>query len=361
MIYVMNIYNAHYLLLLQSKIFTMKLLIKEFLEQGKEYAIIDVRTPAEFAQGHIPGAVNIPIFTDEERVIIGTLYKNSGKDTAVLQGLKLVGPKMYDFVIEAKKVAVNKKVLVHCWRGGMRSASMAWLFQTAGLTADILTDGYKAYRRYIRESLNREQKIHILGGMTGSNKTDILKEMRKLGVQMIDLEGEARHRGSSFGQIGLEPQPTNEQFENNIAEKWLKLNQKEVLWLEDESRTMGRVRVPEEMFARIRKSPLFILQKTKEMRIQHLVEEYAILDINELKNSVERIAKRIGGLNLKNSLEALNNRDFAKVADITLEYYDKTYSFGIEKRKDVKKIFVESNTADPVENARMILEINDFD
>ncbi len=339
----------------------MKLPIKEFLEQGKEYAIIDVRTPAEFEQGHIPGAINIPIFTDEERVIVGTLYKNSGKDTAVLQGLKLVGPKMYDFVIAAKKVAVKKKVLVHCWRGGMRSASMAWLFKTAGLTADVLTDGYKAYRGYIRKSLIREQKIHILGGMTGSNKTDILKEMKKLGVQMIDLEGEARHRGSSFGQIGLKPQHTNEQFENNIAEKWLELDQKEVLWLEDESRAMGRNRIPDEMFARIRKSPLIIIQKTKEMRIQHLVEEYAILDINELKNAIERIAKRIGGLNLNNALEALENKDFAMVADITLSYYDKTYSYGIEQRKDIKKIFVESNTADPIENAKMILAIKDFD
>ena len=337
----------------------MKLTIENFLEKSESLTIIDVRTPAEFEQGHIPGAVNIPLFSNDERVIIGTLYKKNGKDKAVLEGLKIVGPKMYDFVVAAKKVAVKKEILVHCWRGGMRSASMAWLFETAGLKADTLEGGYKAYRGYNREALNRTQKIHILGGMTGSNKTDILLEMKKMGAQVIDLEGEARHRGSSFGQIGLEPQPTNEQFENNIAKLWLELNPEEVLWLEDESKAMGRVRIVDEMFNLIRKSPLFILQKTKEMRIQHLVDEYADLDVEELKNAVLRIERRIGGQNLKLALEALDNKDFADVANLTLNYYDKTYTYGIEKREEVEKIYMDSNTADPIANAEMILEVSE--
>ena len=337
----------------------MQLEIENFLEKSESLTIIDVRTPAEFEQGHIPGAVNIPLFSNEERVIIGTLYKKRCKDKAVLEGLKIVGPKMYDYVVQAKKHAVDGEILLHCWRGGMRSGSMAWLFNTAGLKATTLVGGYKAYRAYIRKALTRNQKIHILGGMTGSNKTDILLEMKRMGAQVIDLEGEARHRGSSFGQIGLEPQPTNEQFENNIAKLWLELDTEEVLWLEDESKAMGRVRIVDEMFALIRKSPLFVLQKSKEMRIQHLVGEYADLDVVELENAIRRIERRIGGQNLKLAIDALHNKDFAEVANLTLNYYDKTYTYGIEQRKEVEKIFMESNTPDPIENAKMILGVSE--
>ncbi|MCK5847476.1 MAG: tRNA 2-selenouridine(34) synthase MnmH [Bacteroidales bacterium] len=336
----------------------MKIDIIDFIELGNKLPIIDVRTPAEFEQGHIPDAINIPLFSNDERAVVGTLYKKRGKDKAVLEGLKIVGPKMYDFVVAAKKASVEGKVLLHCWRGGMRSASMAWLFETAGLKADTLEGGYKAYRSYIRKALSRNQKINILGGMTGSNKTDILLEMQKMGEQVIDLEGEARHRGSSFGQIGLEPQPTNEQFENNIAKLWLNLDPSKTLWLEDESRVMGRVRITEDMFDLIRISPLYILEKTKQMRIQHLVNEYANLDVDELENAIKRIEKRIGGLKLKLAIDALHNRDFAEVANITLDYYDKTYTYGIDQRTEVEKILIESNTADPIENANMILEIS---
>jgi len=336
----------------------MKLEIEDFLEKSKELSIIDVRTSAEFEQGHIPGAINIPLFTNEERAIVGTIYKKKTKKLAVLEGLKFVGPKMYDFAVKAQKLAKDNKILVHCWRGGMRSASMAWLFETTGLQADTLEGGYKAYRSFIRKALSRNQKIHVLGGMTGSNKTDILKVMMEMGEQVIDLEGEARHRGSSFGQIGLEPQPTNEQFENNIAKLWLELDPEKVLWLEDESRAMGRVRIVEDMFDLIRKSPLIILQKTKQMRINHLVDEYAELDKGELENAIKRIEKRIGGLNLKMALEALRNDDFAEVANLTLNYYDKTYTYGIEQRTEVEKIYIVSNTSDPVENAKLILELS---
>jgi len=336
----------------------MKLEIEDFLEKSKELSIIDVRTSAEFEQGHIPGAINIPLFTNDERAIVGTIYKKKTKKLAVLEGLKFVGPKMYDFAVKAQKLAKDNRILVHCWRGGMRSASMAWLFETSGLQADTLEGGYKAYRSFIRKALSRNQKIHVLGGMTGSNKTDILKVMMEMGEQVIDLEGEARHRGSSFGQIGLEPQPTNEQFENNIAKLWLELDPEKVLWLEDESRAMGRVRIVEDMFDLIRKSPLIILQKTKQMRINHLVDEYAELDKGELENAIKRIEKRIGGLNLKMALEALRNDDFAEVANLTLNYYDKTYTYGIEQRTEVEKIYIVSNTSDPVENAKLILELS---
>jgi tRNA 2-selenouridine synthase len=335
----------------------MQLQPSDFLNLAKELPILDVRTPAEFAQGHIPGAHNLPLFTNGERAVVGTIYKKVGKEEAVLEGLKIVGPKMASFVVEAKSLAYQKQVLVHCWRGGMRSGSMAWLLNTAGLTAHTLVGGYKAYRAYIRGTFLRPQKIYILGGMTGSNKTYVLKEMHKLGAQFIDIEEIAQHRGSSYGQIGMKAQPTNEQFENDVAAQWLQQSQDEVLWLEDESKAIGAVRIVDELFQRMRTAPLFILHKSKELRIRHLLDEYANLDKELLRQALLRIEKRIGGNNLNPALEALEHDDFKTVADISLFYYDKTYQYGIQSRADVPKVNIETELYNPAALAQLVLEM----
>ena len=329
--------------------------IEEFLALGEKYPIVDVRTPAEFEQGHIPGAYNIPLFSNEQRVVVGTLYKNHGKQTATIKGLEFVGPNMAVFAKRARKLAVDGKILVHCWRGGMRSASMAWLFKTIGLDAETLVGGYKAYRTYIRASFATERKLLILGGLTGSGKTDILKEMEKMGEQFLDLEGVAHHRGSSFGQIGQGVQPSNEQFENNLAVDWLAMDPKKIIWLEDESKPMGRVRIMDDFYALMRNTPLVVVEMPRELRVPRLVDDYASLDIKLLEEATQRIGKRIGGQNLKDALTALHDGDFAKVANITLDYYDKTYSYGIEQREDVKKVYVSTESADPKYNAELIL------
>jgi len=330
--------------------------VKEFLALGEQYPIVDVRTPAEFEQGHIPGAYNIPLFSNEERAVVGTLYKNHGKQTATIKGLEFVGPNMAVFAKRARKLAVDEKILVHCWRGGMRSASMAWLFKTIGLDADTLVGGYKAYRKYIRSSFELDRKLLILGGLTGSGKTDVLKELEKMGEQFLDLEGVAHHRGSSFGQIGQGEQPSNEQFENNLAADWLAMDPERLIWIEDESKPMGRVRIMDDFYKRMRKTPLIVLQMPRELRVVRLVKDYASLDLKLLEEAIQRIGKRIGGQNVKESIEALHTGDFAKVANITLNYYDKTYNYGIEQRQDVNKIFVPTTSADPKVNAQLIME-----
>ena len=330
--------------------------IEDFLRLGEKLPIIDVRTPAEFEQGHIPGAYNIPIFSNEERAIVGTLYKKQGKDAAVIKGLEFIGPNMAKRAKQAKKLAVDGKVLVHCWRGGMRSASMAWLFNTVGLEAETLVGGYKAYRGYIRSSFEFPRKLVILGGLTGSGKTDILKELQKAGEQFVDLEGIAHHRGSSFGQIGQGEQPTNEQFENRLAKVWLAQDPEEIIWLEDESKPMGTVRLMDNLYSIMRKTPLVIIEVDRNIRVERLVVDYAHLDIDELESAINRIQKRIGGQNLKNAQAALQDGDFAQVAHITLDYYDKTYNYGIESRKEVKKVYVSTDTGDTAFNAKLILE-----
>jgi tRNA 2-selenouridine synthase len=198
--------------------------ITDFMALSQGHLTIDVRSPKEFTKGHIPHAVNLPLFNDEERAKIGTLYKQKGKNNAIETGLEIVGPKMADFVRFVKPLAKESKIFVHCWRGGMRSGSMAWLFDTMGYEVFTLKDGYKAYRRQVLEGLGRKARYIIVGGRTGCGKTEILHKLREYGEQILDLEKLANHKGSAFGALGEAPQQGTEQFENNLHFEMSKLD-----------------------------------------------------------------------------------------------------------------------------------------
>ncbi|HFB61833.1 MAG TPA: tRNA 2-selenouridine(34) synthase MnmH, partial [Bacteroidetes bacterium] len=277
----------------------VQLPIEKFLPLTDSLPLVDVRSPAEFAQGHIPGAVNIPLFNNDERAIVGIGYKNGGKEHAVQLGLEIVGPKLAGFVKQAKRLAPQKEILVHCWRGGMRSGSMAWLFETAGLKATTLEGGYKAYRRFIRQQFSRPVKMRVLGGFTGSGKTDILKILGKQGEQFLDIEAIAHHKGSVFGPLGQKPQPTNEQFENNLADAWRKFDFSKPVWVEDESRQLGKCVLPDPLFLQIRNAPLIKILVPKPEREKRLVKEYGPFKKEELAAQLIKIRERLGGQYLK--------------------------------------------------------------
>ncbi|WP_421921097.1 tRNA 2-selenouridine(34) synthase MnmH [Marinifilum sp.] len=328
---------------------------KEFLEMGKSIPIIDVRTPAEFKEGHIPGAFNIPIFTNEERVLVGTKYKRESKDAAVLLGLELVGSKLTSFVNAAMEYAVQKEIMVHCWRGGMRSGSMAWLFETAGCKVYVLEGGYKAYRRYIRQQFTEKSELLVLGGMTGSGKTAVLHEMKKLGAQILDLEGIAHHKGSVFGSLGQLEQPSNENFENLLANVWLDLDPNQAIWIEDESKSIGSVWINDALFRRMRQSDVIQIQVPKSERIKRLVKEYACFDAEVLAQMILKIGKRLGGQNVTLATESLVKGDYATAANISLNYYDKAYKHGLSKREGQTIHYLELDKDDPKENAKKVI------
>ena len=330
--------------------------IEKFLPLTDTLPLVDVRSPAEFAQGHIPGAVNIPRFNNDERAIVGIGYKNGGKEHAVRLGLEIVGPKLADFVKQAKKMAPKKKILVHCWRGGMRSESMAWLFETAGMKAYTLESGYKAYRRYIRQQFAHPVKMWVLGGYTGSGKTDILKIIAKNGGQFLDIEAVAHHKGSVFGPLGQLPQPSNEQFENNLADAWRKFDFSKTVWVEDESRQLGKCVLPDPLFFHVRRAPLIKIIVPKPEREKQLVKEYGRFKKEELREQLVKIRERLGGQYLKEALKALENGDLQTVAGLALRYYDKAYAHGASQRPQENIFELKLEKDKPEENAQKILD-----
>lgn len=329
---------------------------QEFLSQASGRPLVDVRSPSEFAQGHIPGAINLPLFTDEDRARVGTVYKKVGRSEAIDLGLDIVGPRMSGFVQAARVFAPAKQVFVHCWRGGMRSASMSWLLETAGFRTHVLKGGYKAYRNYIRENLVTGKKFIILGGLTGSGKTLWLKKLAECGEPVVDLERLANHRGSVFGGIGLGIQPTNEQFENNLFRDLQSFQPGQVIWLEDESRQIGRIFMPEPVFLAMTASPLIRIKVHEKLRIKVILDEYGGLDPGKLAASVQQISKRLGGLVTSQCLELIENGDLSGVIRLLLPYYDKTYSHSLQLRNRQKVADLDLVDCEPEKYAGKLIE-----
>lgn len=315
--------------------------------------VIDVRSPGEFARGRIPGAVNMPLFSDAERAVVGTLYKQHGRDAALLEGLRSVGPRLADLVEQARRIAPDGRVRVHCWRGGERSASVAWLLDKAGF-ADVRTlrGGYKAFRGSVLASLSRPVPLRVLGGFTGSGKTALLLAMRDAGGRVIDLEGLAAHRGSSFGTIGQATQPTTEHFENLLWHALHLLGTDRPIWVEDEGRTIGRVKLPDAFHASMREAPLHFVHVPAELRVQRLLSEYGQAPVEELEAAIQRIRKRLGPQHAKAALEALHRGDLHTVATVALRYYDRAYGHDLASRDPARVHHVQ----DPADDRHTLLQ-----
>jgi tRNA 2-selenouridine synthase len=307
----------------------------ELLTHIEGNPLIDVRTPAEFAAGHIPGAINIPLFSNEERAEVGTLYKQVSRPDAMLRALDIVGPKMSGFVTQVSELQFKDFLIVHCWRGGMRSSSFAWLMNTAGIPAVTVNGGYKGFRRFSASVINQDWKFKVITACTGSGKTELLLRLKDSGEQVVDLEGLAHHKGSVFGGLGHAPQPTTEQFENNLFWAMKDFGINKTVWLEDESMCIGHVFSPHSFYTRMHFSPLVKVDIPFEDRVNRLVNEYSQFSNEELAHSISKITKRLGGDNSKSALDSLSKGDYAEVTRILLRYYDKAYTRSIEERRSL--------------------------
>ncbi|ERM84908.1 hypothetical protein P872_22875 [Rhodonellum psychrophilum GCM71 = DSM 17998] len=305
--------------------------LSEFLKLRETLPILDARSESEFIQSHIPGALNLPILNDGEREIVGTLYKQEGNESAVLKGFELVGPRFHQIQKEVLLNYPDKKILLYCWRGGMRSQILSWLLGMVGFEVFRLKGGYKTYRTFTYERVRKPYNFIVLGGKTGTGKTVLLKALEDKGEQVVDLEGLAHHRGSSFGGIGQEKQPSVEQFENLLAERLIQLDQIHPIWIENESRNIGKVTLPDGIFQQILTAPIIKISKTEAERITHIEEEYASLPKEELKSAILRLSNKLGGLRTTEALEDLEMGRHRSWIENMLVYYDKTYGFDLNK------------------------------
>ncbi|MDG2220701.1 MAG: tRNA 2-selenouridine(34) synthase MnmH [Rubripirellula sp.] len=295
-------------------------------------SVVDVRSPGEYAQGHIPGAVSAPLFSDDERAIVGTLYKQQGRAVAIERGLEFATEKADALAEAIADAAGESPFVIHCWRGGMRSRGVARLCDQRNLKPQLLNGGYKSFRQAALKSFEQHRNIILLAGKTGTGKTILLQKLSDAGEQMIDLEGLAVHRGSVFGAIPGRDQPTTEQFENLLFPQWHQLDPLQPVWIEGENQAIGRVHVPQHLFEQMVTAPIALVEADRGSRIEFLLKDYEVVSDENLIDAVQRLKKRLGGLRLQQAIDAIHDGNRQEFANLTLDYYDKSYGKALQHR-----------------------------
>jgi tRNA 2-selenouridine synthase len=364
--------------------------IEEFLQESRNALVLDVRSPGEYNHAHIPGAISLPLFTDEERKVVGTEYKQVSRQAAIKIGLDYFGPKMRGMVEAVEKLIGNRQqaidedsacplpvancIFIYCWRGGMRSGAVAWLLNLYGFNVTVLAGGYKAFRNWVIQTNNAPYQLRLIGGYTGSGKTLLLNELNKKGEQVVNLEELARHKGSAFGNIGMPQQPSQEMFENLLSFELKKVNGEWPMmknsttehlltthhspltfWIEDESQRIGQINIPNAFWQTMRNSPICFLDVPFEERLQNLVTEYGQLDKEKMMAAIQRISKRLGPLETKTSVQFLQNNEVKECFRILLHYYDKQYSKGLHNRENLTSLLTKISCEKvSVDNAALV-------
>jgi tRNA 2-selenouridine synthase len=343
-----------------------KISISEFITLSAHHLVFDVRSPEEYTHAHYPGAVSLPLFSDEERKVVGTAYKKQSKEMAIKLGLDFFGIKMRNMVEEVEKLCNriqpnDKKILVHCWRGGMRSAGVSWLLELYGYEVYIISGGYKSFRNWVLQQLTLSYKINVLGGYTGSAKTAVLKSIQAAQKNIIDLEAIANHKGSAFGGIGQQPQPTQEMFENKLAIELSNTTRTGIdtsFWIEDESQRIGSINIPHSFWNTMRASTLHFINIPFEERLNYIIKEYGELDKQSLIDATLRIQKRLGPNETKTTIQFIKDNNIREAFIILLQYYDKTYLQALNKRVEAgQKIENHSATNIDVEGNAKTLQL----
>ncbi|MBN2428679.1 MAG: tRNA 2-selenouridine(34) synthase MnmH [Deltaproteobacteria bacterium] len=314
--------------------FPIPLSLEQALQQRDQGALfVDVRTPAEFEEATIPGAVNIPLFSNEERARIGTVYKKSGAIPARVLGMEIVSPKIPDMVHQAISLPRNEKlpIIVFCWRGGMRSEAVAAFFNLAGLPARQLVGGHKGFRSHVVDFFSSGEwgRLFVLRGFTGVGKTRLLRHLAGEGYPIIDIEDLAGHRGSAFGALGKGSQPSQKAFEASLWNCLKKIPPGAWGLTEGESKNIGRLSLPERFFASLQNGPSLWLNASLDYRVKTILEEYPAL--GNMKASfvapIQALKRRLGQKVVDNLLDLLEGEEWERLArELMVGYYDPLYS-----------------------------------
>ena len=340
--------------------------IYSVLEKPDRFSeIVDVRSPGEFQDDHIPGAINLPVLSDEERSLVGTLYKQDS-----FEGKKLGAELICKNISKMFKTVLNSKnkdwqPLIYCQRGGERSKSLATILLRTGFNANILRGGYKSYRRYVineLEKLGNKIEFQVICGLTGSGKTKLLSELNKQGLQTLDLEGIAKHYGSLLGQYPSVSQPSQKQFESNLLIAMLKLNAEQRVFVESESRKIGNRQIPTAIIKKMRGSKCWWIKMTMEERIDFLLNEYThfVENPERFLNIIAKFKNYLDKNNFAQLVDAYNKRQWEEFVKILLrEHYDPAYLKSINKNFTHFKraqIFKAENYSEIPETHRVMAE-----
>jgi len=292
---------------------------------------VDVRSPDEFAKDAIPSAVNVPILDNEQRAQVGRIYQELGPKEARFLAIKLVSPLLPEKIKTIGDLSAGKTIVVYCWRGGMRSKAMCEFLNLAGFPTLRLAGGYKSYRRYINNYFNDPPNFNfiVLYGLTGVGKTEILEQLSIKGIPALNLEALAKHRGSVFGGIGLPNQPSQKKFETELYSVLNQHQASQYIFVEGESRKIGKLFIPEKIYAAILKGKKILLLDSIHNRVNRIIKEYMVESkhsIQEFETAIVSLQKRIGNSKTQELLEFLHTENYAElVKELLISYYDKLY------------------------------------
>jgi len=301
-------------------------------------AIIDVRSPAEFALDHIPGAMNYPVLSNEERVTIGTLYKQESPFAAKKLGAALVSRNianhLENHLLEKPR---EWRPLVYCWRGGERSGSFTHILNRIGWKAKQLEGGYQGFRRTVIDGLDQAAEqfsFQVICGMTGSGKTRVLQEVGALGAQILDLEGLAVHRGSVLGNEPNIEQPSQKGFETALWNALRLLDPARPVFVESESKKVGGLHIPDALMEKIRNGTCVELRSSTQTRVSWLIREYHhfLIDTENFKQKLALLTAHYGKAQIAKWNEAIDANNFpGLVEELLVKHYDPSYQSSIER------------------------------
>lgn len=305
--------------------------------------IIDVRSPSEFAAERIPEAINIPLLSDAERVMVGIIYKSEGDLVARRKALSIIAPKIPDLIEEIfSHKERSRPIVVHCWRGGLRSEAVASVLSIAGIPSYRLIGGYKAWRNMVLKDLvegRYDFEAIVLYGLTGAGKTELLHELSKRQFQVLDLEALANHRGSTFGGLGLSEQPSQKNFDASLWNQLRSLDRSKPVFIEAESRKIGKLSLPDQILEKIKRGSAILVESSLQARAARITHDYLnACDSTEfaLQGALSMLVRLKGALG-KSRVEQigalLNDGSIEEAVQALLtEYYDPLYSKSIKVR-----------------------------